>query len=98
MSGTVKLYVQFLDQNKPISKYGCKNEEIYIRDFEAVQKTRSRVSSGLKTRGNLSASPRDFKPDTLHSRSFFEQYLITGLVHRLRLKQMKKAVKPVGLG
>ena len=28
-----------------------KNELIYIRDFEAVKKTRSRVLSGLKTRG-----------------------------------------------
>ena len=33
----------FLDQNNPESKYKCKNELIYIRDFEAVQKTRSRV-------------------------------------------------------
>ena len=41
----------FLDQNNPISKYYCKNESIYITDFEAVQKTRSRVLSGLKTRG-----------------------------------------------
>ena len=29
----------------------CKNELIYIRDFEAVQKTRSHVLSGLKPRG-----------------------------------------------
>ena len=49
---TSKLYVQmFLDQNNPKSKYKCKNELIYIRDFEAVQKTRSRLLSGLKPRG-----------------------------------------------
>ena len=47
-----KLSVQFfLDQNNPKSKYKCKNELIYVRDFEAVQKTRSRVLSGLKPRG-----------------------------------------------
>ena len=33
-----------------------------MRHFEAVQKTRSRVSSGLKTRGKLEASPRVFNP------------------------------------
>ena len=43
---TAKLYVQFLDQNNPKSKYCCKNELIHITDFEAVQKTRSRVLSG----------------------------------------------------
>ena len=32
-----------LDQDNLKSKYLCKNEVIYIRDFEAVQKTRSRV-------------------------------------------------------
>ena len=35
----------FLDQNNPKSKYKCKNELIYVRDFVAVQKTRSRVLS-----------------------------------------------------
>ena len=39
----------FLDQDNLKSKYLCKNEVIYIRDFEAVQKTRSRVLSGVKT-------------------------------------------------
>ena len=39
----------FLDQNNPKFKFLCKNELIYIKDFEAVQKTRSRVSSGVKT-------------------------------------------------
>ena len=39
----------FLDQNNPKSKYQCQNELIYIRDFEAIQKTHSRVLSGLKT-------------------------------------------------
>ena len=28
----------FLDQNDPKSKYQCKSELIYIRDFEVVQK------------------------------------------------------------
>ena len=41
----------FLDQNNPNSKYQCKSELIYISDFEVVQKTRSRVFSGLKTPG-----------------------------------------------
>ena len=36
----------FLDQNNQKSKYWCKNELIYIRDFEAVQKSRSSVLSG----------------------------------------------------
>ena len=40
---TAKLNVQFLDQNNPRSKYYCKNELIYIRNFKAVQKSRSRV-------------------------------------------------------
>ena len=40
---TAKLYVQFLDQNNPKSKYLRKNELINVRDFSAVQKTRSRV-------------------------------------------------------
>ena len=31
--------------------FTSKNESIYIRDFEAVKKTSSRVLSGLKTRG-----------------------------------------------
>ena len=38
-----------LDQNNPRSKYSCKNELIYIRDFEAVQKTHRSVLSGVKT-------------------------------------------------
>ena len=42
----------FLHQNNPKSKYLCKNELIYIRDFEAVEKTRSLVLSGLKTLGS----------------------------------------------
>ena len=33
----------FLAQNNLKSKNKCKNELVYIRDFEAVQKTRSRV-------------------------------------------------------
>ena len=38
----------FLDQNNHNSKYLCKNELIYIRDFKAIQKIRSCVLSGLK--------------------------------------------------
>ena len=41
----------FLDQNNAKSKYKRKNELIYIRDFEAVQKTCSRTLTGLKTLG-----------------------------------------------
>ena len=53
---TAKLSVQFfLDQNNSKSKYLCENELIYIKDFEAVQKTRSRVLSGLKTFGFASS-------------------------------------------
>ena len=37
----------FLDQKKPSSKVKSKNELICIRYFEVVQKTRSRVLSGL---------------------------------------------------
>ena len=48
---TAKLNVQ----NNPKSKYQCKNELIYIRDFEAVQKTRSLVLSGVKTHGFASS-------------------------------------------
>ena len=36
---TAKLYVQGFRPNNPKSiKYQCKNELIYIRDFEAIQK------------------------------------------------------------
>ena len=52
----------FLHQNNPKSKYLCKNELIYIRDFEAVEKTRSLVLSGLKTLGSTSSFKRDNKP------------------------------------
>ena len=41
----------FLDHDNLKSKYLSKNEVIYIWDFEAVQKTRSRVLSGVKTLG-----------------------------------------------
>ena len=47
---TAKVYIQFFyNQNNPKSRYQCKNELIHIKDFEAVQKTRSHVLSGLKT-------------------------------------------------
>ena len=35
----------------PQYRYWCENELIYIRDFDVVQKTRSRVLSGVKTLG-----------------------------------------------
>ena len=65
---TAKLYVHFLDQNNLKSKYLSKNDMIYIRDFESVQKTRSRVLSGLKTLGFASR---------IHSCSFLKQYVTT---------------------
>ena len=34
----LKFTSNFLDQNDPKSKYQCKYEFIYIRDFEVVQK------------------------------------------------------------
>ena len=37
--------------NRTRLNFTSKNELIYIRDFEAVKKTSSRVLSGLKTRG-----------------------------------------------
>ena len=39
----------FLHQNNPKSQYQSQNELIYIRDFEAVKKTRSCALSGFKT-------------------------------------------------
>ena len=67
---TAKLYVHVLDQNNLKSKYLCKNDSIYIRDFEFVlfKKTRSRVLSGLKTLGFALR---------IHSCSFFKQYVAT---------------------
>ena len=49
MKTRLNLTSKFLDQNNPKSKYQCKNELIYIRDFEAVQKTRSRFASSFQT-------------------------------------------------
>ena len=47
-NNTANLYVQFFyTKNNPKSK----NELIYIRDFDADQKTRSRVLSGVNTLG-----------------------------------------------
>ena len=51
----LNLTSNILEQNNPKSKYLCKNELIYIRDFEVVQKTRSRVLSRFKTRGKPSS-------------------------------------------
>ena len=45
---TAKLYVQFLDQNNPKSKYQCRKELIYVRGFEVINKTRSCVLSLIK--------------------------------------------------
>ena len=53
----------FVDQNNPRSKYWCKNELIYIRDFEAVQKTHSRML---------------FLNLIIHSCSFFKQCSMFG--------------------
>ena len=38
-----------LDQNNLIPHSWCKNQLIYIRNFEAIRKTLSRVLSSLKT-------------------------------------------------
>ena len=57
----LNLTSSLLDQNNPKSKYWCKNELIYIKDFEAVQKTKGLVLSALKTRGAFC--------------SFFKQYI-----------------------
>ena len=49
-----KLYVQFFRPKiTPNLNVTCKNELIYMGDFEAVQKPRSCVLSGLKTRLRL---------------------------------------------
>ena len=56
----------FLDQNSLKSKYYCKNEFIYIRDFETVKKkTRSRVVLDVKALGFALI---------IHFCSFFKQY------------------------
>ena len=47
--GGFRLSVFISDKDNPKFKFLCKNESIYIRDFEAVQKPRSRVLSGVKT-------------------------------------------------
>ena len=53
---TATLCVQlFLNQNHPKSKYKGQNKYIYIGYVEAVQKIRSPVLSGLKTRGDTPA-------------------------------------------
>ena len=44
----LNLKSNFLDQNNPKSKYYCKNELIYIRDFEAVKKPTIILLSGVK--------------------------------------------------
>ena len=53
---TAKLYVQFLRQNNPKSKYWCKNELIYIREIWSRWKiSQFGVLSSLKTRGVASS-------------------------------------------
>ena len=54
----LNLTPNFLFQDNPKSKYYCKNELIYKRDFEAIQKTHSHVHvlSCLKTWGKDSCS------------------------------------------
>ena len=52
---TAKLTSNFSDQKNLKYKFQCKNELIYIRDFKAVQKTGSRVLSGLKILGFASS-------------------------------------------
>ena len=55
MKTRLNLTSVLLDQNNPKSKYYSKNDLIYIRDFEAVQETRSHVLSVLKTLGFASS-------------------------------------------
>ena len=74
---TAKLYVQFfwtkLTPNLNIS--ATDNELIYIRDFEAVQKTRSRVFSCMCiVRFKNPRRRRDFLNLIIHLYSFFKQY------------------------
>ena len=59
----------FLDQNNLKSKYQCKNQFIYIVDFEAIQKTRSHVLSSVKTLCFASINL------IIHSCWFFKQYI-----------------------
>ena len=64
-----------LDQNNPKSKYQCKNELIFIRDFDDVRKNRSRVSSGLKTLGFAWSFASRFLKSTLNPSQYLtEQY------------------------
>ena len=49
MKTRLNLTSNLLDQNNPKSNYQCEKELLYIRDFEATQKTRSRVLPGSKT-------------------------------------------------
>ena len=58
-----------LDQNNPMSKYYCKNELIYIRDFEAVQQTRRHVF-----RFKNSCLRLEFLNLIIQSYSLFKQY------------------------
>ena len=51
MKTRLNLTSVLLDQNNPKSKYYSKNDLIYIRDFEAVQETRSHALSVVKTLG-----------------------------------------------
>ena len=74
---TAKLYVQFfwtkLTPNLNIS--ATDNELIYIRDFEAVQKTRSRVFSCMCiVRFKNPRRRREFLNLIIHLYSFFKQY------------------------
>ena len=79
---SVKLYLiktrlnltsNFLDQNNPKSEYLCKNELIYIKDFEAVQKnSQSRIIRFKNFRRRL-----EFLYLIIHSCSFFKQYITT---------------------
>ena len=45
----LNLTSNLLHHNNPKTKCYFKNDLIYIRDFDVVQKTRIRVLSGLKT-------------------------------------------------
>ena len=64
---TAKLYIKFFGPKWP----QIENELIYIRDFEAVKKTCSRILSRVKTLGFKFLNP------ITHPCLFFKQYLIS---------------------
>ena len=46
----------YLDQNNPKSEYQCRNQLIYIRDFEALKKNTQSCMMRLKTTLDFASS------------------------------------------